>query len=367
MHALLERRDCDNVCNRCASRHFIRYLHDGLGDRLRLHESLHRYRDDGTCNMLIDIGDVSDIGRDVGCVIDLGNNCWGDYRITAIDVGEIRAADGVRRLIDLARRQWKPTDVWRCTSADGNRYLEIFSAYECDQRWCVHRLLALWSRNPAPGTTDVRPAAVMRHGEAPRRIIYPGPAPRINPGPMAIAVRSPIGCHMGRRPDVAVVGIGTPGAVGIEVFVTHHFGRHVTRGRRIIAATITFSSPAIQIVFTPRPETIIVGQVGAVEAISLMRIDRIRCAVAVHFTLATLHHHCRCIVIRVDINTIFAGAAQSKCQIGCVDFKGLVRPHMAYPHFQRTLRKLQLRYAVVEIEHGHTGGGAEAQRSAADL
>ena len=196
----------------------------------------------------------------------------------------------------------------------------------------------------------------MRHGEPPGCVIYPSPAPGIDPGPMTVAIRSPVGGHACRRPHVAVVPIGAPSAVRIKVLIADHFARHITCGRRILAAAIAVASPVVQIVVVPRCEGLIVREAGAVEAISLLRIDRIRSTVAVHFGLAPLHRDRRCVVIRIDIDPVFAGMTQRKSEIGRIDLEGLVRCQSAYPYFQRAFRKLHLCDVIVEIEQGHTGG-----------
>ena len=154
---------------------------------------------------------------------------------------------------------------------------------------------------------------------------------------MAVTVRRPAGAHASRRPDVAVVRVGAPGAVGIKVLIADQFGRHIARGQRIVAAAVAFARPAIQIIVAPRCHAFIVGQTGAVEAIPLLRIERIRRAFSVRFALSALHRHHRRVAVRIHIDAIFAGAAQGKCEIRCIHLKHLVPPHAAHPHFQRAL------------------------------
>jgi hypothetical protein len=58
---------------------------------------------------------------------------------------------------------------------------------------------------------------------------------------MAVAVRRPAGGHPVRYPDIAVGRIDAPGAVGIEVFITDNFGRHIARGDGVVAAPVALA------------------------------------------------------------------------------------------------------------------------------
>src|SRR6185436_21060633 len=122
-------------------------------------------------------------------------------------------------LVDLARRQRKPADDRRDGDAGDGRRAQILAPDKLHLRRGIYRRLARRPGDPAPGAPDVRPAAVVRNGVAPRRVIHPGPAPRVDPSPMAVAVRGPPGGHAPGGPDVAVGRVGAPGAVGIEILV----------------------------------------------------------------------------------------------------------------------------------------------------
>src|SRR6185312_7580972 len=149
--------------------------------------------------------------------------------------------------------------------------------------------------HPAPGAAEVGPATVVRHGIAPGRVIYPGPAPGVHPRPMPLLVRGPIGGHAIRYPDVAVARLGAPSAVAIEVLVADYVARDIARGCRIVAAVIAIACPAVEVVVR-RSNGLIVAQVGTREAIALARIDHVGGrAVAIRLALATSHHHRRCI------------------------------------------------------------------------
>ena len=375
MHALLHRRDRGDVRDRRAERRFSRQRHGGSSHRLRLREGLRRHGDHRTAHLLVDIDRLHDVRRvvddgrvrDVRRVVDVGDGGGRDHRIAAIDVVEIAAAHRIRRLIDLARREREPADRGGHDAAHRRRDLEVPAADEGDQRRRIYRLFALRAGHPAPGAVEVGPAAVVRHGKAPGGVVDPGPAPGIDPGPVAVVVRRPAGGDTGRRPDAAVGRIGAPAAVGIEILVADDFLRHVASRRRRVGAAIAITRPAVEVVVATHGQRVVVGQAGAVEAIALPRRDRIRSAVAVDLGLAVLHRHRRRVVVGIDIDAVVAGAADREREVGRVDLEALFRREVAHADLQRALRQLDLGDAVVEIEKRHAAAGAEPDRGAADL
>ena len=184
---------------------------------------------------------------------------------------------------------------------------------------------------------------------------------------MAVVVWRPAGGHAGRRPDVAVVRIGTPGAVSVEVFIADDLLRHIAGRSRVVAATVALARPAVQVVVAPPAQRVVIGQAGAVEAIALPRRDGVRRVFAIDLGFTALNHDRRCIIIRIDVDAVFARAAQGECEIGRVHFETLVGPHVAHAHLERSLRKLHLGNPVVEVEQRYAGGRAEPDRGAADL
>ena len=273
LHALLDRRDVGDAHHRRAGDRFARQLHGGLGHRLRLHEGLRRHRDHGARDLLVGVdhmGDLSDLGRVVDDVrvVDVGDRRRGDHRVAAVDAVEVAAADRVRGLIDLARCQREPADMGCGRAAGRHRDLEVLAADERNQRRRIHRPLTPRARHPGPGAVDVGPATVVRHGIAPGRVVNPSPAPGVDPGPMAVAVGRPARGHARRRPDRTVARIDTPGAIGVEVFITDDLARNMARGDRAVATAVALARPAVKVVIALRGQGFVVGQVVAVEAIA---------------------------------------------------------------------------------------------------
>ena len=212
---------------------FLRYHHRHIRHGLRLHKCPRRNSDYRARDLLVDVDDFGHVGvvdhrrviddrSDIGIVVDVRDGGRRNHCVTAIDVVKIPPTDWIGGLIDLAWCQWKPADVG-CGAASRLGPLRTPIANKHHQSRCIHGLLALRPWNPTPCAANVGPAAVMRNREAPGRVVYPSPAPGVNPGPMSVAVRSPARGYSSWGPDVAVVRVRTPGTVCIEVFIADHF------------------------------------------------------------------------------------------------------------------------------------------------
>ena len=376
LQALLDRRNAGHTHHRRADDRVARQGHRGLGHRLRLHERLRRHRDHRPRHLLVGIDHVGDVGgvvddgrvgRDVGGVVDVGDGLRRNHGIAAIDVVEVAAADRVRGLIHLARRQRKPAHRCGARAARRDRDLEVLAADEGHQGRRVHRPLALGPGHPGPAAVDVGPATVVRNGVAPGRVIDPGPAPGIDPGPVPVAVGRPARGDASRCPDIAIVGVDAPTAVGVEVFVADDFARDIACRHRALAAPVALARPAVQVVVATRRQGFVVGQIAAVEAVGAARIDGVRRALPIYLGHAALHRDGRRIVVGIDLDAVVAGAAQREGQVRRRDFEGLPRPQAAHAQLQAALSKLHLGDAIVEVEQDHAGGRTHADRRAADL
>src|SRR5262249_50684735 len=144
-------------------------------------------------DVVIVIGDVSDVG---------------DARVADVHRLEIGSAYVVVGDIRFAVTQWEPAHT-RAASADpGHQSRRVAGTY------------ANRSGHPAPASGDESPTSVMERREAPLRIIDPGPAPRLDPCPMPIAIRRPSRVDLGWEPDAAIGAHHPPGTVLIEIFIS---------------------------------------------------------------------------------------------------------------------------------------------------
>ena len=361
LHACRGRCDEGHGRDGRAGNHVARHADRRPGHRLRLHEGRGRHRDDRPRHLLVGVDDVGHV-RVVVVVVD---DRVVDHGIAAVHVLEVAAAHGVGRAVDLARPERKPGDA--ADVAAGDRELEVAASHEGDQRRGVVGARPRRARDPAPVSAKIGPASVMGHREAPGRVIHPRPAPGIDPRPMSVAIRRPVGGHAIRIPDVSVGGIDAPGAVRIEVLVADDVRRHVACGGRIVVAPVALVRPAVEFVEARRVDGLHVPQSGSREAVLSPRIDRVGCAFAIGLAAAPADHDGRGVAVGIDVDAIGAGAAHGEGEVRRVDFEGLVGPQAPHAHVQGALRQLQLGDPVVEVEDGDGSAGAHAQRGPPDL
>src|SRR5690606_31346533 len=107
-----------------------------------------------------------------------------DRRVATIDVGEVITRAAVPRHVDVAWAEREPAH----RAAAGDAHAEAAAADKGDQGRGVDRAHVARSGDPAPAAADVGPASVMEGREAPGGVVDPGPAPRIDPRPVTVAV-----------------------------------------------------------------------------------------------------------------------------------------------------------------------------------
>ena len=113
-----------------------------------------------------------------------------DPRVCDIHLADITIRYMIRRIVRLARAEWKPR-YQAPTAADRDAYAEACATDEGDQRWSVVRMRFDGPRNPTPTIIDIRPASIVEWCEPPGFIVNPSPAPRLHPSPAAILIRNP--------------------------------------------------------------------------------------------------------------------------------------------------------------------------------
>ena len=106
-----------------------------------------------------------------------------------IDAAIVVAVGGVGRHISFARPEREPADGGAALLADHRAKLD--AADEGDQRRRIDGLCSARPGNPTPALTYECPSPVMERRETPWCVIDPRPSPRIDPCPVAVAVRRP--------------------------------------------------------------------------------------------------------------------------------------------------------------------------------
>src|SRR3569833_762338 len=150
-----------------------------------------------------------------------------DGGVRNVDATNISIAHAIAGHIYLAWPKREPTHSGPTAPATHPRH----------HRRRIHRTDMPGSGHPAPTIMPTRPTAVVKRRVSPRRIVPPGPSQWGNPGPMAIAIGSPIHGHRGRHPYSAVVRRVLPQAVFIKNNKTRDVLGHVLpRGRLVVLA-----------------------------------------------------------------------------------------------------------------------------------
>ena len=147
-----------------------------------------------------------------------------DVGVVDIYVTQVTAATVVPRVIDFAKTQREP--------ADSKTYAKpkFAATQKSHERRPIHRIVADWSRAPTPTTAKIIPASVVERRKPPRLIIHPRPAPGPNVVPISAAIRSPAHGDAVRIPHVTIFWFFPPRTVIVEVGITNHVARNVTRG-----------------------------------------------------------------------------------------------------------------------------------------
>lgn len=176
-------------------------------DRLPVDKSV--ARSGGHCARIVRVGVVEIVVVNVD-VVDVG-----DPRVGDVHVAEVVRAAVIPRMERLTETERKPTDSAAPAAAKAESYSEMTAANEADERRTIEgpRKDRAWA--PAPRTADESPTAIVEGRKTPRGVVDPGPTPRADPVPIAVAVGSPAHFNVSRIPYRAVIRLFAPVAIVI--------------------------------------------------------------------------------------------------------------------------------------------------------
>ena len=157
----------------------------------------------------------------------------GDEVAAAVEPGEER----------LAPSQREPAH----TKADTESPTAAEEAYECRT---IDRRTKERSGAPTPSASDICPAAIVVGSKTPRLITHPTPAPGLDPVPVTVAVRGPVGANTAGIPDMPVLGLVSPSAMVIQVVIPGHVSRNIISRSRAILFQLALLRPTIESVGT---------------------------------------------------------------------------------------------------------------------
>ena len=310
------------------------------------------------------ISNVRDVRRlvHINVVVDVGHlHAVDDGGVRDVHVGHVPLADVVRRAIHVTRSQREPRHACgRATSDHSDSPMR--AANPSYQRWRIHgphvrhaHYRSRRRRHPTPHATDNHPASIVERSKTPRLIVNPGPSPRRNPNPVAVAIRSPADDGGAREPHVAVFRHGAPAAVFIEVFVADYIIGNVSRGSGMLFAAVAVVAPLIEVIsIALNALNVRIQLIGAAEIAFFARVNRIGGAAAGDFALALADSDNRGVAGFVHTNAVTPGTQNGQRQIRRVHFKRLVIAQPVHANVQRAFGQAQLRHFVGEIQERKT-------------
>ncbi len=280
-------------------------------------------------------------------VVDVHDRGVVDHGVVHVDAGEVVAADAIGREPHVARTEREPADG---THAAGKAQAPVAAADEGDQRGRVHGAIAALARDPAPAVADLHPASVMGHREAPGRVIHPGPAERLDPAPVAVAVGRPAAAHACREPHRAIVAHRVPAAVAVELGVADQIVRDVAQRWGVVHQTVAVKGEVVEVVGTRRSEQAIVAQAGIVET-HLLALTQVEAgAFTIGLGSALPDGDIGVAAVGVDIDAVAARLADDHGHGWRGDLVDLVLPDASHVDVEAAFGEEDLRVGIVEIE-----------------
>src|SRR6185312_1688626 len=264
--------------------------------------------DQRAADVCIFVPDIGDRAVPLIVVVDVRHIDVGDPGVRDVNAVHVNRADAIRRDEYIARAEGKPADSR--SAAERNAETEPRSgANPRYQGRRVYRAHAYTNRSgtPAPAISDVRPTSVVERSKAPGGVIYPGPAPRLNPGPMSGLIGRPAGRDLPRIPDVAITRRGGPTAVLIQILVADYIGRNIARRHEAILVAVAGFRPLIELVRAGRGRDLI-GDLPVARYIRLLAgIHAEGLPAAGYFSLARAHGYVGFKRIRIGVEPVVAG------------------------------------------------------------
>src|SRR6516165_7804457 len=231
----------------------------------------------------------------------------------------------------------------------------------------------IWSgpnrpRAPTPVATEIVPAAIVEGSKTPRSIVDPRPAPRADVGPVAVAVRSPVGRNIVGNPNVAVGGFFFPGAVVVEVAVADRVTVNVLPRNGIVVLQVTVLGPTVEIIgLVSRGRRHLDVALITIDIHAFAGLDRIDLAACGDLTCAANRGDGGEITVFAHVNAKGAGFANRESEIGSVNLIVLSLAKFTDTKIEFAFGKMHLRNILIEVEERDRGHTAEMESGLAGL
>jgi hypothetical protein len=260
--------------------------------------------------------------------------------------------EGERGHVDFTDRQRDPAHR---RIGDHHARIEI---RENDQRRSVHGTnhRDRHRRDPAPRSAHVYPSAEMEWSPTPGGVIDPVPAPRLDPGPMSVAIGSPIRDQTRRKPDRAVGANVAPHAkVPAQVFVAGNVAGDVIGGDGGHFTRIAKLAKRVELIGRRDGCRIQVRVLRARGRHLRTHVHRRGLVADVDLGVAFAHGGDGGIAVLIHVHAIIAVAEQREGELGSIDLEALARSQRVQPDVQRSGGDLNLRHVVVQVQEREIG------------
>ena len=261
----------------------------------------------------------------------------------------------VARHETIARRERIPAQA-------GALVRTVDAAYPAHQRRRPHGTTGRAARGPVPALAHRHPATVVRWRIAPGGVIDPGPAPRRQPGPAAVAVRRPVGGYIARRPQRAVLDVLGPAAVTVQFFIAGHAGGHILGGNHDVGQAVALVGPDIETVAPRHRRAHVLG--GHVHLAA--RIDRHRRTGAIDAGDAGQHADLAGVGYPFHVHPQQARLDHGDARLRRGQFEVAQQVRIAHPDAGAAVVEAQAQQVVVELGDFEIGVAIEPYRRGAD-
>jgi hypothetical protein len=154
---------------------------------------------------------------------------------------------------------------------------------------------------------------------------------------------------------MAVVRIIAPVAIVIEIFITNHIVGQIARRTGVVVAPLTALSPSVKLVRVTDLLHVGIQRVAPAERSSLPGMDRVSLPVACGLALSVSRSNHRVAAIFACLEAVVPGPLNAECQIGRVDFNGIVLIKPPHANIYRSGCKLDLDCVVIKIQKRAAG------------
>src|SRR5271157_464002 len=248
----------------------------------------------GRRDCLIAVVNVVNV-RDVGDIGDVDVTHIGNVYLLQIDITVV--IPGIKW---LPRSQREPCSDTPNAKAHGKSW----TPDERDERRPIDRHNRYRTGKPAPPWPDLDPPPVVERSESPRCVVNPGPAPRLDPRPASITVRTPATRQPCRIPDRPILGDRGPASVAIEIVISGHIRVYILARARILIFPVALSAPLVEAVCSRNTDRTGLHRVGSRQHHGLSTPQSLIETIPGDLHLSAVHRNQCPVLVRIGVHAI---------------------------------------------------------------